>query len=121
MAIKGIAVSADRIHTTQNRERSFRILCFVLKFDFIFIAIYILECLIIILPIMFMVAVIKKSINPIAIREDKRNPSASPNWFAMIEAIEFPVEVIESGIAFVFPINIVTVMVSPNALPIAKM
>jgi hypothetical protein len=65
-------------------------------------------------------AVIKKRIKAIAIRDERRKPSASPNWLAMIEAIELPVEVIEVGIAFVFPINIVTVMVSPRALPIAK-
>ena len=56
-----------------------------------------------------------------AINDERRKPSASPNWLAIIEAIEFPVEVIESGILLVLPINMVTVMVSPKARPIAKM
>ena len=56
-----------------------------------------------------------------AINDERRKPSASPNWLAIIEAIEFPVEVIESGILLVLPINMVTVMVSPKARQIAKM
>lgn len=38
----------------------------------------------------------------------------------MIDAIEFPVDVIELGMLLVFPINIVTVIVSPKARPIAN-
>ena len=56
-----------------------------------------------------------------AIKEEKRKSEASPNWLAIMDAIEFPVDVIESGILFVLPISIVTVIVSPKARPIAKM
>ena len=52
--------------------------------------------------------------------DESLKSSASPNWLAMIDAIEFPVEVIESGILFVLPISIVTVIVSPKARPIAR-
>ena len=52
--------------------------------------------------------------------DESRSPSASPNWLAMIDAIEFPVDVIEFGILLVLPMSIVTVIVSPNALPIAN-
>ena len=52
--------------------------------------------------------------------DESRRPSASPNWLAMIDAIEFPVEVMESGILLVLPISIVTVIVSPKARPIAN-
>ena len=38
----------------------------------------------------------------------------------MIDAIELPVEVIELGILLVLLINIVIVIVSPNARPIAN-
>ena len=55
-----------------------------------------------------------------AIKDESRKPSASPNWFAIIEAIELPVEVIEVGILLVLPISIVTVIVSPNARPMAN-
>ena len=65
-------------------------------------------------------AVIKNNIRPIAIRDESLKPSASPNWLAIMDAIEFPVEVMESGMLLVFPISIVTVIVSPNARPIAK-
>ena len=76
--------------------------------------------LIIILPTIFIAAVIKKRTRPIAMSDESRRPSASPNWLAMIDAIELPVEVIESGILLVLPISIVTVIVSPNARPIAN-
>ena len=49
-----------------------------------------------------------------AISEESLKSSASPNWLAIIEAIEFPVDVIESGILLVFPMSIVTVIVSSN-------
>ena len=52
--------------------------------------------------------------------DDSRSPSASPNWFAMIDAMELPVDVIDSGILLVLPMSIVTVIVSPNARPMAK-
>lgn len=55
-----------------------------------------------------------------AIKEERRKSSASPNWLAMIDAIELPVEVIESGILLVLPISIVTVIVSPKARPMAN-
>ena len=55
-----------------------------------------------------------------AINDERRKSSASPNWLAMMDAMEFPVEVIESGMLLVLPISIVTVMVSPKARPIAK-
>ena len=55
-----------------------------------------------------------------AIKEDRRKSSASPNWLAMIDAMELPVEVIESGMLFVLPISMVTVIVSPNARPMAN-
>ena len=80
----------------------------------------ILARLIIILPIIFIIAVIRNSISPMAIREDNLRPSASPNWFAIMDAMEFPVDVIESGMLFVFHISIVTVIVSPKALPMAN-
>ena len=47
------------------------------------------------LPIRLIMAVIRNSTNPIAMSDDSRNPSASPNWFAIMLAIEFPVSVIE--------------------------
>ena len=56
-----------------------------------------------------------------AISDDRRNPSASPNWLAMIDAMEFPVAVMELGMLFVLPMSIVTVIVSPSALPMASM
>ena len=80
----------------------------------------ILARLIIIFPIIFITAVIKKSMSPIAMSDDSRSPSASPNWFAMIDAMELPVDVIESGMLLVLPMSIVTVIVSPNARPMAK-
>ena len=52
--------------------------------------------------------------------DDSLSPSASPNWLAMIDAMELPVDVMESGILLVFPISIVTVIVSPKARPIAR-
>ena len=55
-----------------------------------------------------------------AINDERRKSSASPNWLAMMDDMELPVEVIESGTLLVFPISIVTVMVSPNARPIAN-
>ena len=55
-----------------------------------------------------------------AINDERRKSSASPNWLAMMDAMEFPVDVIDSGILLVLPINMVTVMVSPNARPIAN-
>ena len=55
-----------------------------------------------------------------AINEEKRKSEASPNWLAIMDAIEFPVDVIESGMLLVLPISIVTVIVSPNARPMAK-
>ena len=55
-----------------------------------------------------------------AINDERRKSSASPNWLAMMDAMELPVEVIDSGMLLVFPISIVTVMVSPNARPIAN-
>ena len=55
-----------------------------------------------------------------AISEERRKSDASPNWLAIIEAIEFPVDVIESGILLVLPISIVTVIVSPKARPMAN-
>ena len=65
-------------------------------------------------------AVIRNNIRPMAISDESLKSSASPNWLAMIDAIELPVDVIESGMLFVLPINIVTVIVSPNARPIAR-
>ena len=55
-----------------------------------------------------------------AINDERRKSSASPNWLAMMDAMEFPVDVIDSGMLLVLPINMVTVMVSPKARPIAK-
>ena len=55
-----------------------------------------------------------------AINEEKRKSEASPNWLAIMDAIEFPVDVIESGMLLVLPISIVTVIVSPSARPMAK-
>ena len=52
--------------------------------------------------------------------DDNLSPSASPNWFAMIDAMELPVDVIDSGILLVFPMSIVTVIVSPKARPMAN-
>ena len=69
---------------------------------------------------MFIRAVIRNRISPIAISDESLRSSASPNWFAITDAIEFPVDVIEDGILLVFPISIVTVIVSPKALPIAR-
>ena len=37
-----------------------------------------------------MIAVIRNKSNPMAIKELNFNPSASPNWFAMILAIVLP-------------------------------
>ena len=65
-------------------------------------------------------AVIRNRIRPMAISDESFKSSASPNWLAMIDAIEFPVEVIESGMLFVLPMSIVTVIVSPKARPIAR-
>ena len=53
--------------------------------------------------------------------DESRKPSASPNWFAMMEAMLLPVAVRDPGMLFVFPISIVTVIVSPKARPMAKM
>ena len=55
-----------------------------------------------------------------AISDERRSPSASPNWLAMIDAMELPVDVIDSGRLLVFPMSIVTVIVSPKARPIAN-
>ena len=63
----------------------------------------------------------RKSSNPMAMSAEKRSPSASPNWFAIILAIVLAVAVSDCGIWLVFPMSIVTVIVSPNALPIANM
>ena len=72
-------------------------------------------------PIMFIIAVMRNSSSPIAMSDESFNPSASPNWLAMILAIVFPVVLSVSGIWFVLPISIVTVIVSPNARPMARM
>ena len=56
-----------------------------------------------------------------AMSDERRRPSASPNWFAMIDAMLLPVAVSEAGMLFVFPMSIVTVIVSPRARPMAKM
>lgn len=45
-----------------------------------------------------MTAVIKNSDNAIAISDERRKSSASPNWLAMTLAIEFAVDVIDVGI-----------------------
>ena len=55
-----------------------------------------------------------------AMSDERRKSSASPNWLAMIDAMEFPVEVMESGMLFVLPMSIVTVIVSPKARPMAN-
>lgn len=47
-------------------------------------------------------------------------PSASPNWLAMTEAIVFPGLKIPLGIRLAFPISMVTAIVSPSALPSAR-
>ena len=67
-----------------------------------------------------MMAVMRKSISAMAIKEDKRKPSASPNWLAMMLAIVLPVAVSEVGIWLVLPISMVTVIVSPSARPMAS-
>ena len=54
------------------------------------------------------------------IRELSFRPSASPNWLAMTLAIVLPVEVKDVGRILVLPISIVTAIVSPNALPKAR-
>ena len=64
-----------------------------------------------------MIAVMRNSNRPIAIRELSFRPSASPNWLAMTLAIVLPVEVKDVGRILVLPISIVTAIVSPNALP----
>ena len=73
-----------------------------------------------ILPIKLINAVIRNSIRPMAISEDSLKSSASPNWLAIMDAIELPVDVIESGMLLVLPISMVTVIVSPSARPIAR-
>lgn len=70
----------------------------------------------IILPMKLMIAVMRNSNRPIAIRELSFRPSASPNWLAMTLAIVLPVEVKDVGRILVLPISIVTAIVSPNAL-----
>ena len=67
-----------------------------------------------------MTAVIRNKISPMAISDESLRSSASPNWLAMMDAIEFPVEVMELGMLLVLPISIVTVIVSPKARPIAN-
>ena len=62
----------------------------------------------------------RNRMSPMAMSDDRRSPSASPNWLAMIDAMELPVEVIESGILFVLPMSMVTVIVSPKARPMAS-
>jgi len=57
---------------------------------------------------------------PMAINALNFNPSASPNWLAMILAMVLPVSRNPDGILFVLPMSIVTAMVSPNARPNAK-
>ena len=49
-------------------------------------------------------------------REERRRSDASPNWLAIIEAIELPVDVIESGIkkAFAF---FLTLLLLEHLLP----
>ena len=64
-----------------------------------------------------MIAVIRNKSNPMAIKELNFNPSASPNWFAMILAIVLPVSASEVGRLFVLPMSMVTAMVSPRARP----
>ena len=76
--------------------------------------------MIIILPIIFIIAVMRNNMSPMAISDERRKSSASPNWLAMIEAMELPVEVMESGTLLVLPMSMVTVIVSPRARPIAK-
>ena len=68
-----------------------------------------------------MIAVIRNNNNPIAISELSFSPSASPNWLAITLAIVFPVEVSEVGRLFVFPMSMVTAIVSPKARPSANM
>ena len=68
-----------------------------------------------------MIAVIRNNNNPMAIRELNFNPSASPNWLAMILAIVLPVSASEVGRLFVLPISMVTAIVSPRARPKARM
>ena len=70
----------------------------------------------IILPMKLMIAVMRNSNRPIAIRE----LSFRPNWLAMTLAIVLPVEVKDVGRILVLPISIVTAIVSPNALPKAR-
>ena len=74
----------------------------------------------IILPMKLMIAVMRNSNRPIAIRELSFRPSASPNWLAMTLAIVLPVEVKDVGRILVLPISIVTAIVSPNALHKAR-
>ena len=71
--------------------------------------------------IRLMIAVIKNKSSPIAMSELNFRPSASPNWLAMILAIVLPVSASEVGRLFVLPISMVTAMVSPKALPKARM
>ena len=62
-----------------------------------------------------------KSNKPMAIKELNFNPEASPNWLAITLAMVLPVSPNEWGIWIVFPINMVTAMVSPKARPKARM
>ena len=52
----------------------------------------------------------RNNTSPMAMSDERRSPSASPNWLAMMEAIELPVEVIDSGMLLVLPMSIVTVI-----------
>ena len=57
---------------------------------------------------------------PIAIKELSFKPDASPNWLAITLAMVFPVSPSERGIWIVFPISMVTAIVSPKARPKAS-
>ena len=68
-----------------------------------------------------MTAVMPNSNKPMAISELNFNPSASPNWLAMMLAIVFHVSTRDWGRLFVLPISMVTAIVSPKARPRARM
>src|ERR1700761_51936 len=74
------------------------------------------------LPIMLMITVTTNNINPNSTNAEKYNVwSASVNSLAITLAIVLPgpkmMFLNESPMALVFPITIVTAIVSPNALP----
>ena len=58
--------------------------------------------------------------NAAYISDETWAPSASPNWFASIDAIVYPGERIDQLNELELPIIIVTAIVSPIALPRAR-